>query len=194
MKDDSLLELARFIGLTGLGLLIFSGIGGVLMASRTSQRWGHWAARIFRYHRWVSLFLVHPIPMLLAHRTTALRWFNVFVPFTAAKQTTVTALGTLAAYTLLVVVVTSLNIRRLKRRTWRLLHYGTYLVFVLGIIHGLLISGEYRTGETLEFDEPEKAVLLVMAGVLLAFPVWRIVAARRRRSRQALVGAGKPNV
>ncbi len=37
-NDDFLLWLARMIGIAGLGLLIISGVGGVLLASRLAQK------------------------------------------------------------------------------------------------------------------------------------------------------------
>ena len=101
----------------------------------------------------------------------------------------------------------------MKRGTWRVLHYGTYLVLLLGLVHGLFISAEFREGEGLfsgekkqerpgvseeqkkeqtgakkdqgeiiDFEEPEKVILLVMAGITVLFPIWRIIAAGKNRS------------
>lgn len=223
MTDDTLLWFARMIGLCGLGLLIFSGIGGVLLASRTAQRIKFFKGKTFTWHRRLSLigaalFLLHPIPMLLAHKTTGMSLTNVFVPFTAPKQSLWIALGVIAAYALIVVTISSLYIKKMKRNTWRALHYGTYLVLLLGLIHGLFISAEFRAGEGLfsteqkqerpavsqeqnreqadatagkenkdageiiDFEEPEKIILLVMAGITLLFPVWRVVIARKNRA------------
>ena len=105
--------------------------------------------------------------MLFApHTTGGLNLFNVLVPFTASKQTLYTGLGTLAFYTLLVTIVTSLNMERIAFAKWRVLHYGTYLFFALGLAHSLLISGEYRTeAELIDFEEPEKIILLVLGGI-----------------------------
>ncbi len=188
LNDDLLLKLARVLGLLGLGLLVLSAIGGVLLASRTAQRIKLFKGKTFIYHRTISLigaslFLLHPIPMLLAHKTTSLNIVGVLLPFTAPKQTLLIGLGTLAAYALIVVTVTSLYIKKMKNTTWRILHYGTYLVLILGFVHGLLISGEFKPGEKFEFDEPEKILLLVLAGVTLLFPVWRVIAARRNRAK-----------
>lgn len=148
MDNDALLFLARLIGLLGLGLLIISSLGGTLMASRTAQKMKLLKGKTFKYHRLTSivgasLFLFHPVPMLLAREVTQMRLLNVFVPFTAPKQSLWIAIGILAAYTLLVVTLSSLYIKRMKRSTWRILHYGTYLVLVLGLLHGLFISAEF---------------------------------------------------
>ena len=191
MPDDLLLKIARVIGLLGLALLIISSIGGTLLASRTAQRIKFLKGKTFTYHRTVSiagaaLFLLHPIPLLLAHTTTGLRWWNVFVPFTAPKQGILIAWGTVAAYTLLVVTVSSLNIKKMPRCQWRILHYGTYLVLGLGLVHALTISNEFARYEPFRIEEPDKFLLAVVAvPTVLLFPIWRIVAARRLRARRA---------
>ena len=223
MTDDRYLWLARMIGLSGLALLIFSSIGGVLLASRTAQRMKLFKGKTFMLHRRFSLigaalFLLHPIPILFAPTTTGgLNLLHVVVPFTAPKQTLWIGLGVLAAYALIIVTISSLTIKKMKRGTWRILHYGTYLVLFLGLAHGLFISAEFREGEGLfsgekkqaqpatqeeqnreptgkpgaeskkdegeiiDFEEPEKILLLAMAGITILFPVWRIVAARKNR-------------
>ena len=190
MPDDLLLKIARVIGLLGLALLIVSSIGGTLLASRTAQRIKFLKGKTFTYHRTISivgaaLFLLHPVPLLLAHTTTGMRWWNVFVPFTAPKQGILIAWGTVAAYTLLVVTVTSLNIKKMPRRQRRILHYGTYLVLGLGLVHALTISNEFARYEPFRIEEPDKFLLAVVAvPIVLLFPIWRIITAQRLRARK----------
>jgi predicted ferric reductase len=192
MPDDLLLKIARVIGLLGLALLIVSSVGGTLLASRTAQKIKFLKGQTFKYHRTLSLvgaalFLLHPIPLLLAHATTGMHWWNVFVPFTAPKQGILIAWGTLAAYALIVVTVSSLNIKRMPRRQWRVLHYGSYAVLGLGLVHALTISNEFARYEPFRIEEPDKFLLVVVAvPVVLLFPIWRIVAAHRLRARRAV--------
>ncbi len=187
MPDDLLLKIARVIGLLGLALLIVSSAGGTLLASRTAQKIKFLKGKTFTYHRTTSvigaaLFLLHPIPLLLAHATTGMRWWNVFVPFTAPRQGILIAWGTLAAYTLIIVTVSSLNIKKLPRRQWRVIHYGTYAVLALGLIHALTISNEFAQYEPFRVEEPDKFLLAFVAvPAVLLFPVWRVLAARRQR-------------
>ena len=115
MSHTLLINIARVISILGLGLLTFSAIGGTLLASRTAQKIKFLKGQTFKYHRTLSLggaalFLLHPILLLLAHTTTGMRWWNVVVPFTAPKQGVLIAWGTLAAYTLIIVTLSSLNV------------------------------------------------------------------------------------
>ncbi len=188
INDDVLLYVARMIGIAGLGLLIVSGVGGVLLASRMAQKikvkWLR--GKTFKYHRLLSLigsalFVLHPIPMIFANQTTEMSWWHIFVPFTAPKQTLLIGLGSVAAITLLIVTVTSIYIKYMNRQVWRAIHYGTYAVLFLGLVHGLFISGEFKPGEIFEFGEPEKMLLMFMTAVALAFPVWRAVIIYRNK-------------
>ena len=186
MPDDLLLKSARVIGLLGLALLLVSSVGGTLLASRTAQKLKFLKGQTFKYHRAVSLagaalFLLHPLPLLLAYAVTGMRWWNVFVPFTAPKQGILIAWGTLAAYCLLVVTLSSICIKKIPRRQWRLLHYGSYAVLVLGMLHALTISNEFARYEPFRLEEPDKFLLAFVAAPLaLLFPLWRIIAARKR--------------
>lgn len=194
ISDDLLLTIGRWLGLVGLGLLVLSGIGGTLLASRTAQKLKFLKGRTFDYHRVLSLigatlFLLHPVPMIFASETSGMTIRNTFLPFTAPKQTLWIGLGTVAAYVLAVVTVSSIYIKKLKRSTWRALHYGTYLVFVLGLAHGLFISGEFKEGESFELDEPEKIILLVMTALVVSFPAWRVRIARGKKAKRAAAAA-----
>ncbi len=192
MDNDLLLKLARVLGLLGLALLIVSSSVGTLMASRNAQKIGWLKARAFNSHRTISLigaslFLLHPIPLLLAYQTTGLRWFNIFVPFTAPKQGILIAWGTLAAYSLIIVTISSIYIKQLGRRKWRFLHYGTYAVLALGMLHALTISNEFLRSEPFRIEEPDKFLLVLAVPVVLAFPLWRVIVARRVNARRKAI-------
>lgn len=200
--EDRLLWLARMIGIVGFGALVWSGVGGAIMASKSAgwlaRRFPRASAflkgsRLFTNHRRFSLmgaalFLAHPIPMLFApQKTGGLSISQVLIPFTAQKQTLYTGLGTLAFWTLVVVTLAAIATKKLPRQTWRALHYGVYLFLILGLAHGLLISAEYRIeAELVDFEEPEKVILLVMGLVAALFPLWRVFAARRLNTRKVL--------
>jgi DMSO/TMAO reductase YedYZ heme-binding membrane subunit len=95
------------------------------------------------------------------------------------------AFGAVALDILLIVLASSLLIKRLPRKVWRRLHYGAYAVLALGLYHGLLIPNDfgpaarYATVAPLAFDKV--LVELAIIGVLLA-SAWRIAAGVRRRA------------
>jgi DMSO/TMAO reductase YedYZ heme-binding membrane subunit len=198
MPEELLILLARLLGIAGVMVLGASAVLGALLASRTAQRLRLLRGRTFRIHRPLSAFgagllLAHPVPVVLARETTGAGPAAVFVPFAAEKLVFNIAFGALALDVLLVVLASSLLIKRLPRKMWRRLHYGAYAVLLLGLYHGLLIPNDfgpaarYATVDPLAFDKVLVEVSII--GVLLA-SAWRIAAAvhrwtapRRERSR-----------
>ncbi len=198
MPEELLILLARLLGIAGVMVLGASAVLGALLASRTAQRLRLLRGRTFRIHRLLSAFgagllLAHPVPVVLARETTGAGPAVVFVPFAAEKLVFNIAFGALALDVLLVVLASSLLIKRLPRKMWRRLHYGAYAVLLLGLYHGLLIPNDfgpaarYATVDPLAFDKVLVEVSII--GVLLA-SAWRIAAAvhrwtapRRERSR-----------
>jgi methionine sulfoxide reductase heme-binding subunit len=198
MPEELLILLARLLGIAGVMVLGASAVLGALLASRTAQRLRLLRGRTFRIHRLLSAFgagllLAHPVPVVLARETTGAGPAAVFVPFAAEKLVFNIAFGALALDVLLVVLASSLLIKRLPRKMWRRLHYGAYAVLLLGLYHGLLSPNDfgraarYATVDPLAFDKVLVEVLII--GVLLA-SAWRIAAAvhrwtapRRERSR-----------
>ena len=190
MPDDFLILLARVLGIAGVMLLAASAVLGVLLASRAAQRLRLLKGRTFRTHRLLSvlgagLLLAHPLPAVLARKTTGVSLAAVFVPFAAEKLAFNIAFGAVALDVLLVVLASSLLIKRLPRKAWRRLHYGAYAVLVLGLYHDLLIPDDfgpdarYAPVDPLAFDKV--LVELAIVGVLLA-SAWRVNAAARRQT------------
>lgn len=197
MPEDLLILLARILGIAGLMLLAGSAVLGMLLASRAAQQLRLLRGRTFRIHRLFSvlgagLLLAHPVPVVLARETTGAGLVADFVPYAAEKLAFNIAFGAVALDVLLIVLASSLLIKRLPRKVWRRLHYGAYAVLVLGLYHGLLIpddfgpNARYAPVDPLAFDKV--LVELAIGGVLLA-SVWRVAAGvRRHRRRHAGTG------
>jgi DMSO/TMAO reductase YedYZ heme-binding membrane subunit len=190
MPEDLLILLARILAIAGVMLLAASAVLGVFLASRTAQQLRLLRGRTFRIHRLLSvlaagLLLAHPVPVVLARETTGAGLAAGFVPFAAEKLVLNLAFGAVALDILLIVLASSLLIKRLPRKVWRRLHYGAYAVLALGLYHGLLIPNDfgpaarYATVAPLAFDKV--LVELAIIGVLLA-SAWRVAAGVRRRA------------
>ena len=73
--DDLMLFISRWVGVAGLGLLILSGVGGTLLASRIAQKLRFLRGKTFKYHRLGSivgatLVALHPVPLLWTENRT----------------------------------------------------------------------------------------------------------------------------
>ncbi len=92
-------------------------------------------------HRSVALFA---LVLLAIHIFTAvvdpftkLGWTTAFDPFGRTYRPLYLGLGVTAFDLLLTVLITSLLRDRLKQRTWKTLHFLSYPIWLLAIVHGL---------------------------------------------------------
>jgi len=130
---------ARAAGLVTLGLLSATVCTG-LLAGRSGQR----PAAVFvqdELHRYLMLvlfsFLAVHVATILVDPFTRFRLTDVLVPFGADYRRLWMGLGILAAE-LAIALALSVHLRpRLGYRTWRTLHYGTYVLFPLSLLHGM---------------------------------------------------------
>lgn len=122
--------LSSAIALLSTGILTVTAVLGVSLTLRTTQKFQLTQGQAFKYHRFISilgvvLILLHPIPLVFAQSTTGVSFAAIFVPFLAEKKVTIIAVGVFALYVLLVILVSSLYMKYLKRKLWRVLHYGS---------------------------------------------------------------------
>lgn len=186
MSQREWIWLSSIIALLGMGMLTFSAVVGNLLASHTSHKFKLTLGQSFKYHRLLStvgvvLLLLHPVPLVLAHQTTGVSFASIFVPFLAQKKVTIIAIGILAMYVLLVVIVSSLYMRHLQRKTWRLLHYGSYLFFGLGFWHGVSISDDFGPNAEVNLLDPKKVILEVEVIILLLLVARRFALNQNRQ-------------
>jgi sulfoxide reductase heme-binding subunit YedZ len=83
-----------------------------------------------------SLLAVHVATMLL-DPYAQLRVLDVVLPFAGAYRPAWLGFGTLALDLLVAVVVTSLLRERIGRRAWRAVHWATYAIWPLALLHAL---------------------------------------------------------
>ncbi|RCJ40650.1 hypothetical protein A6770_37485 [Nostoc minutum NIES-26] len=190
MSHSQLIWLSSAIALLGTGMLTFTAIFGSLLTLNQTRTIQLTRGQTFKYHRLISilgvvLILLHPVPLVFAQSTTGVSFVAVFVPFLAEKKVTIVAVGIFALYVLLVVLVSSLYMKYLKRRLWRVLHYGSYLFFGLGFWHGLSISDSFVPNAEVNLLEPKKIILEIEIVLLLLVVAWRVMLYQnQQQSRQ----------
>lgn len=132
---------SRAMGVVSLVLLtttVVLGVVGPLLGS------GRRIAVLAGLHRNLGLGLV---VFLAAHIVTAvvetyvdISWPAALVPFTSGYERLWVGLGTLAFDLMLAVVATSLLRHRLPERLWRSVHYSTWLLWAIAVVHGFAMS------------------------------------------------------
>ena len=146
MKSDPTFWLmARASGLTAYLLLATSGLAGLVLKSRPFGR-AVKAASVMDLHRFLALLglgalAVHGTAIAL-DRTVRMPLSGLVLPGASPYRPFAVALGVLSAE-LMVVVIVSFPLRRvIGPKTWRRLHWATYLVFALATAHGLLAGSD----------------------------------------------------
>jgi len=161
--------LARASGLVAYALLSASMLLGLLLSTRFAKEWpGN--ASAFALHEQTSLLglafgLFHSL-VLLGDRHTPFTIAQILLPFGAVYRPFAVGLGQLAVYGMTLVAGTFYVRRHIGRRAWRLIHFGTFAVFALALLHGLGSSS----------DRTVMVAGIVPALLILFFGTYRTVA------------------
>lgn len=161
---------ARGAGFVSLILLTVSVCLGILVSMRMGSR--HWPLFLSdSMHGYTAvLFFVfvalHVVTVLL-DPFTKFGLTDVLVPFASTYRRAWLGLGIVAAE-LAVAMGASVYLRRwIGYRAWRVLHYGTYAVFPLALLHGLATGSDTRAGWGMLVYAGCLAAVLAAAGARL---------------------------
>lgn len=168
---------ARGSGLVCLLLLTASIVLGTVTTARWSnERWPRFSVSFV--HRNLSLlavaFLVVHAATMVLDGFAPIGWKDTVIPFLSPYRALWLGLGVLAFDLLIAVVVTSLLRNRVGARVWRTLHWFTYLLWALAVLHGLGAGTDTRTALLLIANAA--CVVAVMMAVW-----WRCAIARPAR-------------
>lgn len=138
----SVWHMIRLSGFIGLFFVTFSIVFGMmsniswLKSKKSLSHWIHlssaWSAVLSIIFHLVLLFFDTYEPFTLA---------ELFIPFTANYAPFAAGLGTLAFYILMVVNLSSdFGMKKLKRETWKKIHWSSLLAWLFAVIHGVMIG------------------------------------------------------
>jgi methionine sulfoxide reductase heme-binding subunit len=171
--------LMRGSGLVALLLLsITVALGAVGVTRWSSSGWPR--AVTAALHRNVPLLA---LVFLAVHITTAIvdtwvgvSWVGVVVPFTSTYRPLWVGLGAVAFDLLVAVAVTSLLRHHIGYRSWRVVHWGTWLLWPVALAHGVGAGTD-------AFATFGLAVWVSSLALAVAAAGWRLypLVARRRR-------------
>lgn len=156
-----------------VSLLLFTAV--VCMGVLTAVRWQRpgWPRFLTaELHQSVALtavvFLAIHIVTAVIDPYTSLGWTAALIPFSSPYRTLWLGLGAVTLYLFAAVVVTSLLRGRLGHRTWRAVHWITWIAWPIALIHGLGTGTDTASWWMLAIDA---ACVLAVA----AAAIWRSI-------------------
>jgi predicted ferric reductase len=171
-------DLTTYLGLAGVYLLGVNVLLGLLMAARYNpwKRWPHRRINLLKLHNWtaylaLALSAAHPIPLLFLEKKR-FTLFDIAFPISSPEQPTINMLGAIALYLLAFTVVTSIYRAEIGRQRWRLLHYLTFVVAALFVVHGAL-TDQHLDESPIDLLDAEKVGIIMCGVVILAASVVR---------------------
>jgi predicted ferric reductase len=136
--DQSFWYLTRASGVVGYLLLFASVTLGLLLTGDLAPRAQRF--RVYDIHRFLALTtlgltLLHAV-IVLPDRYFSFNLWQLLAPFASPYRSAYMALGGFALYVMIAVAGAFYLRRWLGYRAWRWLHYATFLVFALALVHG----------------------------------------------------------
>jgi predicted ferric reductase len=146
MTDQIWWYTARASGLVSFGLAAASIIWGLLYSSRIMEGRPtlRWTLDLHKYlgALTVAFVGVHMAALLLDTQIPfGLR--ELLVPFASRWRPGAVAIGIVATYLLVAIQISSLMMKHLPRKVWRLIHLTSYAVFGLGLVHGIQAGSDF---------------------------------------------------
>ncbi|HUA94229.1 MAG TPA: ferric reductase-like transmembrane domain-containing protein [Acidimicrobiales bacterium] len=161
-----------FVTLMLLTLTILLGVVGVTRLH--SARWPRLVTA--QLHRNVALtaccFLALHIVTALVDSWVGLSWIGILVPFRARYRPLWLAFGVVAFDLFLAVVASSLLRRRIGVRRWRTIHWATWALWPLALVHALGSGTDTSSNWGL-------GICLVAVAAVLGALSWRVITAIR---------------
>lgn len=141
--------LSRATGLVAWALAVLAIVLGMALATRAlgPRPPAPW---LLSLHRWAGgltvLFTVAHVGAIVGDSFVHFGVADVLVPFASSWKPAAVAWGVLAAWLLVAVELTSLQMRRLPKRIWRHIHLTSYLVAILATAHGITAGTDTANG------------------------------------------------
>ena len=134
--------LSRATAFVSLSILWLSMALGIGMTNKMARLWPG-APAAFAIHEYVSLLglafaLFHAL-ILLGDRYINFTVAQIFMPFSTLNyRPTWTGIGQLAFYLWLIVALSFYVRSGIGQKTWRMIHYLSFGLYMMGLTHGLL--------------------------------------------------------
>jgi predicted ferric reductase len=184
--------LSRASGLTAFVLLWLSMASGLIISNKMARVWPG-AFTAFDLHQFTSLlglgFIGLHVLTLLGDHYIGYNLAQVLVPFADAPYRPVwVALGQVGLYLLVPVTFTYYIRKQIGNRAWRAIHYLSYAVFAMALLHGLFSGTDSSNVWVLRMYWVSAVSLLALTAYRLA----NIVPSSRFQARNQESGIRPP--
>jgi sulfoxide reductase heme-binding subunit YedZ len=186
MSEQLWWYVARSGGIVALVLAGLSVAWGLListkiMGGRPKPKW------LLDLHRFLGgatvVFAGIHVGALMLDSYVHFGWTDVLIPFASAWNPAAVAMGIVAMYLLIAVEVTSLFMRKIPRKWWKIVHLSSYGLFWAGLIHGL-------TAGTDASNPIYVATAAVSILAVLFLTIYRVLDQRKLRTKPRLGSTG----
>ena len=169
--DHTFWYLTRATGLVAFVLLTASVSLGLLMTGGLPQSLRRNA--VYDIHRFLALLTlcltIGHVLIVLPDAFFGFTLTELLVPFASPYEPAYMALGVVSLYLMAVVIATFYLRPLVPYKAWRLIHYGTFAVFIMALLHGI--------GAGTDSDTAWASLLYVLGGStvlgLLLVRLWR---------------------
>lgn len=134
--------LSRMSAMTAFVLLWFSMAFGVMITNKLARMWPG-GPTAFDLHQYTSLLglafgLFHAL-ILMGDKYINYTLAQILIPFNSVDYKPVwVGLGQVAFYLMIIVAFSFYIRKRIGHKTWRVIHYISFAIFGLTLLHGLL--------------------------------------------------------
>ncbi len=191
------IDLSSYAGLVAVTLATLNICLGLLISVRYSpvRYWPHKKhINIFKLHTWtgylvLGFVILHPV-LLLFIRDPHFRVFDILIPVQSPQQPLENTLGAIAAYALVIVVITSIYRIAIGRKLWKALHYLVYPSAALLFVHGIL-TNQNLDNKAVDYLDGEKVFIEICLLVVVVMSVWAWQYRAKRRKRERVLHVGR---
>lgn len=175
--------LARASGMVAAILLVGSLVWGVLLATRVLKPIDR-PSWLREMHSWLSGLAVVATALhlvgLVADSYVQFGWSEILIPMTSTWRPVAVTLGVIALYLLVLVEATSLMMKRIPVRWWRMIHISSYALVWTAIVHAGL-AGTDTSNRVYQAVALLLTILAVTAAIIrLLLGRFAVAAASRR--------------
>jgi predicted ferric reductase len=182
--------LSRGSAFVALGLLWASMMLGMLITNKMARFWPG-APTAFAIHEFVSLLgvgfaMFHAI-ILLGDHFINFTPAQILIPFASGYLPLWVGLGQLGFYITLIVTFTFYIRQSIGHKAWRVIHYASFLTYVMAVIHGLVAGSDTSLSWAQQF-------YWITSGSLLFLIIYRIIASLTPKPRPVRATHPSPNL